>query len=107
MVILASTKASLQDAAVKPYPAFDKDTSPPFDLTKDEIESLCKLKNRNIFVIQKAGKGNTIAIFDKDSYLKSIETPLKDCSKFKNIPVVPDKDLNHVNISEKNSHWFI
>ena len=107
MVILASIKPSLRDAAVKPYPAFDKDTSLPFDLTKDEIESLCKLKNRNNFVIQKADKGNTVAIFDKDSYLKSVETLLKDCSKFKNIPVVPDKDLDYVIISEKNSHWFI
>ena len=107
MVILASIKPSLRDAAVKPYPGFDKDTSLPFDLTKDEIESLCKLKNRNNFVIQKADKGNTVAIFDKDSYLKSIETLLKDCSKFKNIPVVPDKDLDYVIISEKNSHWFI
>ena len=81
MVTLASIKASLQDAVVKPYPAFDKDTSPPFDLTKDEIESLCKLKNRNNFVIQKADKGNTVAIFDKDSYLKSIETLLKGLFK--------------------------
>ena len=94
MVILASVKASLQDTTVKPYSAFDKDTSPPFDLTKDEIESLCKLKNRNNLVIQKADKGNTISILDKDPYLKSIETLLKDCSKFKNVPIVPDKDLN-------------
>ena len=94
MVILASIKASLQDTTVKPYFAFDKDTSPPFDLTKDEIESLCKLKNRNNLVIQKADKGNTISILDKGPYLKSIETLLKDCSKFKNVPIVPDKDLN-------------
>ena len=40
--------------------------------------------NGNNLVIQKAGKGNRF-ILDKDSYLKSAETLLKDSSKFKNI----------------------
>ena len=37
-----------------------------------------------------------MVILDKDSYLKSIETLLKDSSKFNNISVVPDKDLNYI-----------
>ena len=37
----------------------------------------------------------------KDSYLKSIETLLKDSSKFKSIPVVPDKNLNYIINFEK------
>ena len=52
-------------------------------------------------VIQKAGKGNTIVILDKDSYLKLVEPFLKDSSKFKNIPVAPNKDVNYVINSEK------
>ena len=32
------------------------------------------------------------------------ETLLKDSSKFKNIPVAPDKDLNYIINSEKKSH---
>ena len=55
------------------------------------------MKNENNLVIQKADKGNTIVILDKDSYLKSVETLLKDSSKFKNIP----KDLNYIISSEK------
>ena len=47
------------------YSAFDKDTHKPFNLSKNEFESLCKLKNRNNLVIQKADKGNTIAILNK------------------------------------------
>ena len=61
----------------------------------------CKLKNENNLVIQKADKGNTIVILDRDSYLKSVETFLKDSSKFKNIPVPHDKDLNCIINSEK------
>ena len=59
------------------------------------------MKNEINLVIQKADKGNTIVILDKDLYLKSVETLLKDSSKFKNIPVAPDKDLNYIIDSEK------
>ena len=59
------------------------------------------MKNENNLVIQKSDKGNTIVILDKDSYLKSVETLLKDSSKFKNIPVASDKDLSYIINSEK------
>ena len=71
------------------------------NLSKDEFESLCTLKNENNLAIQKTDKGNAIVILDKDSYLKSVKTLLKDSSKFKSIPIVPDKDLNYVINSEK------
>ena len=100
-VDLASVKARLQDTAFTSYSTFSKDNSPPFSLSKDEFESLCKLKNENNLVIQKADKGSTIVILDKDTYLKSVETLLKDSSKFKNIPAAPDKGLNYIINSEK------
>ena len=83
------------------YSAFNKDNFPPSNFSKDEFESLHKLKNVNNLVIQKTDKGNTIVILDKDSYLKSVETILKDSSELKKIPVVPDKDLNYIITSEK------
>ena len=98
---LVNVKARLQDTASKSYSAFNKDNSSPSNLSKDEFESLCKLKNENNLVIQKADKGNTTVIFDKDSYFKSVETLPKDSSTFKKIPVVPDKDLNYLINSEK------
>ena len=98
---LASEKARLHDTAFASHSAFSKDNSVPFNLSKDEFGSLCRLKNENNLVIQKPDKGNTIVILDKDSYLKSVETLLKDSSKFKNIPVTPDKDLNYIINSEK------
>ena len=72
------------------YSTFNKDSSLPFNWCKDEFESLWKLKNEKNLVIQKADKGNTIVILDKDSYLKSVETLLKDSSKLKSIPVMLD-----------------
>ena len=59
------------------------------------------MKNQSNLVIQKADKGNHIVILDKGSYLKSVETLLEDSSKFKNIPVASDKELNYITNSEK------
>ena len=100
-VDLANVKTRLKDTTLTSYSAFNKDNSPSFNLSKDEFESLCKLKDENNLVIQKADKGNTIVIHDRDSYLKSTETLLKDSSKFKNIPITTDKDLNYIINSEK------
>ena len=36
-------------------------------------------------------------------HLKSVETFLKDSSRFKNIPAAPDKDLNYIINSEKRA----
>ena len=65
------------------------------------LKSLLSLVKGNYFSLTKSDKGNTIVILDRDSYLKSVETLLKDSSKFKNIPVAPDKDLNYIINSEK------
>ena len=82
------------------YSAFNKGNSPPFDLSKDEFESLCKTKNKNNLVIQKAVTSSNIVILDKDCYLKSVEALLTDFSKFKNVPVALDKNFNYVINSE-------
>ena len=50
---LASVKAHLQDTVFTSYSASNKDNSQPSNISKDEFESLCKLRNENILVIQK------------------------------------------------------
>ena len=62
------------------------------------------MKNENNLVIQKANKSNTIIIFEKNFYLKSVETFytfFKNSSKFKSIPLAHNKGLNYVINSEK------
>ena len=55
----------------RPYSAFNKDTPPslppPFNLSKDEFESLWALKNESDLIFQNADKGSTIVILDKKS----------------------------------------
>ena len=93
-VDLASVKARLQDTAFTSYSAFNKDNSLPSNLSNNELESLCKLENESNLLIQKANKGNTFIILDKDSYLKSVQIILQGSSKSKNILVAPNEDLN-------------
>ena len=103
-VVLANIKKRLQDTAITFYLAFKKGNSSPFNWTKDEFETMCKLKNENYLDIQKGNKGNTIDILGKDSYLKWVETLLKDSSKFRNILVASDKYLNcMINSGKKES----
>ena len=64
-VDLASIKAHLQDTAFTSYSTFNKENSPPFNLSNNKFEPLHKLKNENnekprkitkmIFVIYKFG----------------------------------------------------
>ena len=93
-VVLANIKERLQDTAIISYFTFKKGNSSPFNWTNDEFEAMFKLENENYLVIQKGNKGNTIDILGKDSYLKWVETLLKDSSKFRNILVASDKYLN-------------
>ena len=103
-VVLANIKERLQDTAITSYLAFKKGNSSPFNWTNDEFEAMCKLENENYLVIQKGNKGNTIDILGKDSYLKWVETLLKDSSKFRNILVASDKYLNcMINSGKKES----
>ena len=59
---LAVVKQRLQDKAFTSYSAFDKDTVPPFNISKEKFEPLCELKDNSNLVNQKAGKGNIIEI---------------------------------------------
>ena len=52
-------------------------------------------KQSDIF-IQKAGKGNTIDILEKKSYIERVKELLSDTSKFEGLEIPPDKYLNFV-----------
>ena len=56
------------------------------------LKNLTKQKD----VIQKADKGNTIVILDKESYIEKVKELLGDTSKFERLEIPPDKHLNSV-----------
>ena len=57
-------------------------------------------KNKNI-VIQKPDKGNSVVIFDKDTYIKTRENLLSDQIKFEIVTLKTDTFLNFLVNQEK------
>ena len=79
---LSIIKARLLDTALTSYQDFVNDKSLPENLSSSEFKKLQSFTKNNNIVIQKADKGNTVVILDKNSYLESVENILKDNSKF-------------------------
>ena len=83
---------------------FDKvDTN----LTESESKSLKELIRRKDLVIQKANKGNTVVITDRENYLKDIKSLLSDNTKFIPLNIDQNKWLNYiVNVEKKLKEHF-
>ena len=53
------------------------------------------IKNRDL-VLQRADKGNTVVILNKNDYISKFKVILGDSSKFKKLSIDQNKVLNHV-----------
>ena len=53
------------------------------------------IKNRDL-VIQKADKGNTVVILNKNDYLPKMKVILRDSFKFQKLSIDQNKLLNHI-----------
>ena len=56
-------------------------------MSDEELEALEKLSKDNNLVVQKAGKGNSVVLVDKDVYVNYMENILKDQSKFEKVKI--------------------
>ena len=73
-------KSKIKDAALGSFWFYN--TNVLQNLYNQELEALDKLsKNKNL-VVQKADKGNSVVLVDRDVYVKHIENVLKDNTKF-------------------------
>ena len=73
----------------------------PLNLTPEEFATLKLLsKNKNL-IIQKSYKGSSIAIIDKSNYLEKMRNILYDSSKFTQVSVARNKQLNFIVNVEK------
>ena len=72
-----------------------------------KIKHLLSLKPLNVcqkkkdIVIQKAGKGNTVVVLDKCSYISAIKETLNDNFKFSKFDILDGKEINHIVNLEK------
>ena len=77
------------------------------NLTESESKALKELIRRKDLVIQKADKGNTVVITDRENYLKGIKSLLSDNTKFIPLNIDQSKWLNYiVNLEKKLKEHF-
>ena len=88
-------KSKLRDTAFSSLTSLDKN-KPKNNLTKAELHALNSLKQNNDIIIQKADKGNTVVIIDKDAYKAKMKSLISDPSKFKKLDIQNDKHLNFI-----------
>ena len=88
-------KSKLRDTAFSSLTSFDRN-KPKNNLTKAELHALNSLKQNNDIIIQKAGKGNTAVIIDKDAYKAKMIGVISDPSKSKKLDIQNDKHLNFI-----------
>ena len=78
-------KSKIKDAALGSFWFYN--TNVLQNLYNQELEALDKLsKNKNL-VVQKADKGNSVVLVDRDVYVKHMENILKDNTKFDKVDI--------------------
>ena len=94
--ILNILKTKLLSAATSFY-AKIKSYRIKSNLSGNEAKVLRKLTRQKDVIIQKADKGNTVVILDKESYIKQMKELLSVTNNFERIEFTPDKYLNFCN----------
>ena len=64
------------------------------------------MRNKDI-IIQKADKGNTVVISDKEKYIEGVKRSILDSNKFVQLNIRPGKCLNYIiNVEKKFKQHF-
>ena len=96
--MLNHLQAKVKDIGLSSLRYYNKADHKFDNLTKEEYQSFLKLSQNNEIIIQKADKGNTVVILDRNSYISKIEELLSDTNKFR--PILfkhsVNKELRHL-----------
>ena len=79
-----AVKSKILDTAFASFDAFNNDKVRS-NLSKEELKALHNLSKQKYLVIQKADKGNTVAITEKNAYINKIKEIISDNIKFQQI----------------------
>ena len=97
-------KARINDSAFSSFNSCNKNSA-PLNLTKEEFASLKSLSKKVQF-IQKSGKGNSIAIINKDDYLQKMWNILSDSSMFPEVCIAKEKAFKFFNQHRETNFRF-
>ena len=84
-----------------------KKNKPKNNLSENEFQTLNSLLQNNDIIIQKADKGNTIVVIDKDAYKKKMKAIISDRTKFEKLDIQEEKHLNFILNKEKRLREII
>ena len=99
-------RTQLKDMALSSLKLFNGSCKFENNLSAEEISSL-KALMRKKNIIQKADKGNTIVITDKEKYIEGVKRAISDSNKFVQLDTTPDKYLSYIiNVEKKFTQLF-
>ena len=93
-------KSKILDTAFSSFDSFNNNKMRS-NLSKEELKALHNLCKQKHLVIQKADKGNTVVITEKNAYINKMKEIISDTTKFEQINIEQDKQLNFLLKSEK------
>ena len=70
------------------------------NFSKEALKTLHNLRKQKYLVIQETDKGNTVVITEKIAYIKKMKEIISDNTKFEEINIEEDKQLNFLLKSE-------
>ena len=100
-------RTKLKDIALSSFKLFRDNCKFENNLSAVEINSLKALMRNKDIIIQKADKGNTVVITDKEKYIEGVKHAISDSNKFVQLNITPDKYLNYIiNVEKKFKQLF-
>ena len=95
-----AVKSKILDTGFSSFDSFNNNKMRS-NLSKEELKALHNLCKQKHLVIQKADKGNTVVVTEKNAYINKMKDIISDTAKFEQINIEQDKQLNFLSKSEK------
>ena len=89
-------KIKLKDIALSFFKLFSDNYKFENNLSAVEINSFTALMRNKNMIIQKADKGNTVIITDKEEYIEGVKNSISDSNKIVQMNIRPKKCLNYI-----------
>ena len=100
-------KTKLKGIALSSFKLFSDNCKFENNLSTEEINLLKAFMRNKDIIIQKADKGNTVLITNKDKYIESVKRAISDSNKFVQLNITRDKYLNYIiNVEKKFKQLF-
>ena len=76
-------------------------------LSKEEYDVFINLSNNKKFIIQKAGRSNTVVTIDGANYVKEMEKILSDTNKFLKVTFNPNSSIKECLDDLLNNNYLL